>query len=233
MKKFLNHFTESLLGPPMKKFLKHFTPDAPLQEIPSNAPLSSRLRGLSKREEAFLRTYSGASFNNGLYRIHHIDEMDDWTARVLKAFPTEYQIHLACFGYDWAGRHYALDYGEVRRKPQKPRIVLLEPGTGKVYHITENFTAFHNKELVKRTDPALGSDFYEKWLNFGGQVPQHSECIGYKKPLFSNYGGQDKVGNLEVIDMEKYWAFSAELLAEIREIQRKAGGPSLFEMKQG
>ena len=205
----------------MRKFLKHFTPDAPLQEVPPDAPLSSKITGLKKREEAFLRKYSGASFNNGLYRIHHIDEMDAWTARVLKAFPTTYKIHLACFAYDWGGRHFALDYGVLRRKPQKPRIVLFVPGTGNVYHLTENFTAFHNKELVQRIDPNLGLDFYKLWLNYGGQVPQHSECIGYKTPLF--HGGQGKVENLEVKDMEEYWASNVEVLAEIREYKRKTG----------
>ena len=46
------------------------------------------------------------------------------------------------FGYDWLGRHFAID-------SRNGTILLLEPGTGEVLSISVNFVDFHNTEIAE------------------------------------------------------------------------------------
>ena len=159
----------------------------------------------------FFDRFAGTSFNRGLYRIHLISEMPRWTAIVADAFP-EFKSRIVCFSCDWLGRHFAIDSG--RRDRGQCQILMLEPGTGQALEIPATFNDFHDVELVTFQNEALAADFYRAWLDAGGAVPGPSQCIGYKKPLF--LGGEDVVGNLEVIDMEVYWSVSAQLLSKSR-----------------
>ena len=89
-------------------------------------------------------------------------------------------------------------------------ILLFEPGAGEVMQIPVDFKNFHNEELVEYQNEALASEFYSKWLNTKGDTPSHSQCIGYKVPLFLN--GSDTVDNLELSDMEVYWSICGQTL---------------------
>jgi hypothetical protein len=192
-------------------FEKRFTPDG--GRLSSSGDLSP-LQGFASCATGltdFMKRYAGQSLNRGLYRVHPVELLDRWTANVLEAFPA-FRSRILCFGYDWLGRHFALDRG--RLTSGQCEVVMLEPGTGQALEIPAGLAQFHDVELVEHTNEALASDFHESWLASGGQPPGMDQCVGYKKPLF--LGGSDTIDNLELSDMEVYWSVCAQLISQIR-----------------
>ncbi|KGX84138.1 hypothetical protein N783_18840 [Pontibacillus marinus BH030004 = DSM 16465] len=134
--------------------------------------------------------------------------MEKWNDIIVEAFPA-YQNKILCFSYDWLGRHFALDFTRIYEK--EPLIVMFEPGTGEALEIPSTFLTFHEEELVDYSNAALARDFFYEWRktnNFNSLG--RDKCVGYKKPLF--LGGDDEVGNLEILDMEVYWGIIGQLI---------------------
>lgn len=161
----------------------------------------------------FLQDYSGATFNDGLYRIHKAEEIDKWNAIIGEVFP-ELSKLIVCFGYDWLGRHFALDLR--RNENGEPLIIMLDPGSGDALEIPTTFSMFHEEELIVYQDAALAVDFFNKWKKVNKADLTHSQCVGYKVPLF--LGGTDSLENLEVSDMEVYWVIFWQLLNKVRHL---------------
>ncbi|WP_426297760.1 T6SS immunity protein Tdi1 domain-containing protein [Arthrobacter sp. R-11] len=156
----------------------------------------------------FAAEFSGASFGNGLYRVH--DDRSGPLAFTLIAneFP-DFASRVCPVGYDWLGRQFAVDSG--RLTAGQPQILLLEPGTGEALEIPVPFTGLHEEELIEYPDAALASDFFDVWsaANAGALPLRRDQCVGYRVPLF--LGGGDVVENLEVSDMEVYWSICGQL----------------------
>lgn len=149
-----------------------------------------------KSIDEFLKTYSGETFLNGLYRIHKSDEVAKWTEIIRKSFP-KYNGKILVFAFDWLGRNFALDI-------ERNVVLIFEPGTGELLNTQVNFINFHNEEIPEYHDACLASDFFNEWYDENNHyILQHNECAGYKVPLFLN--GEDAIENLEVSDMEVYW----------------------------
>lgn len=189
-------------------FSKHFTPD--------NAPTVTEDPALDQLDEvspgfaAFMREFSGVSFNNGLYRAHLISDIGQRTALCVEAFPP-LENAVVCFSSDWMGRQFAVDY--TRPEGQKA-ILLCDSGTADVFEIPYTFMEFHDSALIDDEETLLSSASYREWLDAGGRPPGLQECIGYKVPLFLN--GEDALENLEVTDMEVYWSINAQIIARIQ-----------------
>lgn len=156
----------------------------------------------------FAAEFAGASFGDGLYRIH-----DDRTGKqamtlIADAFP-DFASRACPFGYDWLGRQFAVDLGRV--VDGQPQVLLLEPGTGEALEIPLQFAAFHDEELIGYADAALASGFFEAWsaANIDALPLHRDQCVGYRVPLF--LGGQDVVDNLELSDMDVYWSICGGL----------------------
>jgi len=161
----------------------------------------------------FMTRQAGRSFNQGLYRIHTVDDIPKWTANIVDVFP-DFKQRALCFSYDWLGRHFALDFG--RCEQSQCLIVMFEPGTGLALEIPATFQNFHDVELVKYQNEALAVNFYREWLTAGGAAPDMTQCVGYQRPLF--LGGADTAVNLELVDMEIYWSICGQLLAKTRNL---------------
>ena len=161
----------------------------------------------------FLGRYAGMSFNQGLppHSLHQRNApMDSNRRRCLPGLPKRSFLLFSTTG--WEGT-LPLTPADVRRG--SAQILMLEPGTGQSLEIQATFNDFHDVELVEYQNEALAADFYRGYrLNAGGAVPDPSQCIGYRKPLF--LGGEDVVGNLELTDMDVYWSISGQLLSKIR-----------------
>lgn len=148
----------------------------------------------------------GTSFAQGLYRLHTKSSARASNRLVQAAFP-EFGRRFTCFGYDWLGRQFALD--SSRGLADDAEILLFEPGTGEALEIPVAFSQFHNMELVDYTEEALARDFFSEWRRRGGSVPNASQCVGYRRPLF--LGGKDDVANLELSDLDVYWIVMGQL----------------------
>ena len=80
-----------------------------------NGPLNSAV--LEKVNESFaqlIQELGGKTFHNGLYRVFRGDQVYDATEAIERAFP-QAKGRLTAFGYDWLGRHFAIDRDRWRR----------------------------------------------------------------------------------------------------------------------
>jgi hypothetical protein len=148
----------------------------------------------------------GRTFEGGLYRVHTRVSAHASDAMVRAAFP-EFAGRVACFGYDWLGRQFATD--TTRGTEEDREVLMLEPGTGEALEIPVSFSKFHDEELVDYGEEALARSFFTQWRESGGEAPQLSECVGYRRPLF--LGGEDVIANLEVSDLDVYWTIMGQL----------------------
>jgi hypothetical protein len=197
----------------MSRFDEKFIPDNPKVARAGEADVLEMLSIAAPGSEEFILHNSGLSFNQGLYRIHEMDQMEMWTENVVIAFPG-LSGKIICFGYDWLGRHFAVDRGRIQRYPC--RILMLDPETGEALENPVSFQEFHQKELVDCTNDTLAEKLHALWLESGGGVPAMSECVGFRLPLC--LGGQDTVQNLELTDMDVYWYLCAQIVAQTRDL---------------
>ncbi|MCD9189198.1 MAG: DUF1851 domain-containing protein [Pyrinomonadaceae bacterium] len=115
------------------------------------------------------------------------------------------------FAYDWLGRQISLDFTRVENN--EPLVTILEPGTGEMLEVPENFEGFLERELIDYSDAALASNFFNEWKNKEKIPLEFNKCVGYKTPLF--LGGQDTLENLEVSDIEVYVSLCGQLYSGI------------------
>jgi hypothetical protein len=141
----------------------------------------------------------GKTFCHGLYRVLRSDQVLEATEAMEGVFP-EFTRRIVPFGYDWLGRHFAVDLGRIKRGV--PQVLMLEVGAGEAMQISTSIVDFHNVELVEHADEALSVPFWNRWRNANPKPLPYSECVGYKVPLF--LGGVDDLSNLEIIDLNVY-----------------------------
>ena len=141
----------------------------------------------------------GKTFCHGLYRILRSDQVPEAIEAMVGVFP-EFSKRIVPFGYDWLGRHFAVDY--KRMSGGLPQVLMLEIGAGEAMQIPTSIEDFHNVELVNHVDAALSVPFWNRWKQKNPKPLAYSECVGYKVPLF--LGGTDDVSNLEIIDLSVY-----------------------------
>ena len=193
-----------------ERFTQQYTVTSRLSTGSPGAIVMSPLENTPGYED-FMREYAGATFNEGVYRVHSLEARASWTRLVEQAYPM-YRGQFAVFGCDWLGRQFALD--SQRRENGQPRVVMYEPGTGQALEIPATFHGFHDAVLSMESDAALADVFFQDWLRAGNRGPRPTECVGYKVPLFLN--GEDTLDNLELTGMDLYWELTAQLLAQTR-----------------
>jgi len=162
----------------------------------------------------FLEKYAGKTFNEGLYRIHSVDQVSKWNDIVSYAFP-KFTGHFLCFSYDWLGRNFALDLN--RMENNEPLILMFEPGTGEAFEIDATFKSFHNEQLIEYQDAALAVNFFKEWKQETNCILVPKQCVGYRVPLF--LGGEDSMANLDLSDMEVYWDICGQLINKMQKVQ--------------
>ncbi|MGX5715519.1 T6SS immunity protein Tdi1 domain-containing protein [Arthrobacter sp. MAHUQ-56] len=190
-----------------ENFAKSYTPSS------RNSSLSASTEGVSPVLKELFEAYGGATFEDGLYRIHDVVSSREASEAAAYAFPA-LKAPLLCFAFDWLGRQFALDF--QRGTVEDPGVVLLEPGTGEALEVPVTFSDFHDCALFRYRDSCLLPDFFGDWRRAGGQVPEFNQCIGYKTPLF--LGGSDDEFNLELTDIGVYWSISGQLIVATRDL---------------
>jgi hypothetical protein len=161
------------------------------------------------RDSADFRSrLAGVTFEEGLYRIHTSASAATANETVAAAFPG-FSDRIDCFGFDWLGCEFSLD--SARHEGGEPLVLVFEPGTGEVLEVDATFERFHEVELIEFADAAVARGFFNEWAAKNADslpLPFH-DCVGYRVPLF--LGGEDAVGNLEVIDRDVYWTLCGQL----------------------
>ena len=90
--------------------------------------LDDHLRSIPGYVE-FGRTWAGATFESGLYRVVDETTGSKMAELAVEAFP-DFAGRAHPFAYDWLGRSFAIDVGRIG--DGQPMILMLEPGTGEV-----------------------------------------------------------------------------------------------------
>lgn len=189
--------------------------------VPTSSPCGER------QLDPVFGELAGASFGGGLYRVHTLDAAYDFTEQAEALFP-ELEGRLACFGYDWLGRQFALD--RQRRQGKKHLVLLLDPATAEALEIPATVASLHTEELVHNAEAALALDFYADWREATGDDDflEPHECVAYDVPLF--LGGEDDVTQLGRIDMAAYWSVATGLRQGTLRLRR---GTTIHDLDPG
>ncbi len=166
----------------------------------------SALSNLPELRELFAKL-SGASFENGLFKIHTVGSFYLWTEMAFEYFK-KYKGNSYCFAFDWVGRQYAVNYSNG-----KTLILMLDPATAEVFELDGDIGSFLSDGI---DDFKVDGLELEKFNTLTEVFPdlKFGQCLGFKKFLF--LGGQDEVSNLEVIDMEVYWELNYQIYAQTK-----------------
>lgn len=191
----------------MENFLSVFSVTG--QSIRASALI---IPGIKNEHEEFLREFSGATFSDGVYRIHNGYSGGVADGCVADMFP-RLRGYIRCFSMDWMGRQFALVLSGGRIEPNK--VLLVDPGFHEILEIPMGFVGFHDSELVDHPDAAILSGMYAEWRNLDAGVRGIglNECVGYSVPPF--LGGADSVENLRIQDIEVYWSFHSQIYGDI------------------
>jgi hypothetical protein len=155
-------------------------------------------------------TCIGATFNNGIYRLHSPGSAEAAHQLIGKSLPRLKGIN-SCFGYDWLGRQFALDFG--REVDGEPAIRLIDLATPISYEIDHNFVSLHNVEMISDPEAVLESNLFADWASQNPHsLPlKRNQIVGYRIPL--TLGGQHEIANMVVEDMK----VSLELERQLQE----------------
>jgi hypothetical protein len=141
----------------------------------------------------------GATFNNGIYRLHTPASLRAAHQLITQCTPS---LHgkVFCFGYDWLGRRFALD--PRRMFDGEPGILLIDLVTRHSYEIDLPFADLHNIEFIEDPNASLEAHVFAEW-SYENQLSlplRRNQLVGYRIPLV--LGGQHELANMVVEDME-------------------------------
>lgn len=187
---------------------ENFKKNTKLEKVES-AQNEFLINNISINAKALFNECGGASFDDGLYRIHTSLSSKYWANIVGKYFQ-KYVGKIVPFAYDWLGRQFALDTS------RKGLILMLDPATAEDFELQEDISTFHNQTLVEK-DSVLSESLFKETLNsLGVKSINYKECVGYKVPLF--LGGADAIDNYEVVDLEVYWEIACQIYHRIKDL---------------
>ena len=194
-----------------KNFLDNFHPNNCLYEKNIQKLILPNLLTNTIETTEFFSQFEGIIFNQGLYRIYKITEINDWTKIVETVF-SDFKDTITCFAYDWLGRQFTL-YKPLHSS-NKSLVLRFDISSGLILKINKSFQDFHNIELVNNCDNILNSINFDEWIKKSQEIFTREQCLGYKIPLFLQ--GEDEISNLEIDNMKMYWQLFGELLKEIK-----------------
>lgn len=197
----------------LENFTKTFPRDEALSSTRESCTESCKFVAAAIRHvpelEPFLAQFEGASFGNGLYRVHAMSEIKARTRLCIRYWP-ELDGHIVCFGSDWMGRQFAINC------TRESESYLLLPGEGDFLRIPQGLALLHDQEMISHPDDALDRSAYLRWLDAGGAVPGPDECVGYRQPRF--LGGDESIDNLEIQGFTLYWELNAQLYQAVKDL---------------
>lgn len=149
--------------------------------------------------------YQGKTFKDGLFRLHKISDTEKWNGIIAEAYPNAKGL-IACFGYDWLGRQYAVNKNSMT-------VIFFEPGTGCALDTEKTLDEFFSYEIEDENGAVLSYDYFLLWKEHNPCEIKDNKCVGYITPLF--LGGEDAIDNLEISDIEVYWGICGQLIRTV------------------
>lgn len=187
-------------------FEKHYRRDAAADGSSQKLSILDQIEPHATGIKEFFAKYSGASFNQGVYRVLALGDLANWSAIAAEMYP-QLKGKLLVFASTWRGELFALN--AKRKDGDQYQVELLDPASWESLGIPATFSTFHEVELVEYPNDSLQVALYEDWLNAKTTGPGPLECVGYIQPL--KLGGKDDIANQEITDMKVYWSFATQL----------------------
>ncbi|MFC0545408.1 T6SS immunity protein Tdi1 domain-containing protein [Kutzneria chonburiensis] len=197
-----------------REFVSHYPPDSTGMTVSSSDPRLAALEGFAE----LAAIGAGASFGNGIVRVHSEGEMRRAQSLIKEAFP-EYTNRILPVAKDWLGRQYAGLLDE--EAGMVSQLLLIEPGSGDAFEIDCGIATLFDVEFVADPVTYLATDLFAEWTIDHPETPKSGDCVGFKVPLF--LGGAGAVDNLEVTDEEVYWSIFGQLKAKTRDLPPGTG----------
>lgn len=167
----------------------------------------------------FLTQFGGRSFGNGLFRVFRPEDVPEWTQIVFEAFPWV-TVDFKLIGYDWSGCVFAV----YDRKDGKQIILSFDLGLDEVGVLEMEMEGFLNSAIPRNANGSLNESHYRKWLRKTKQPVKYTDAVSVKTPV--DYGGKFDVDNMEICDMEVYWAVFTAFRNSREGEERRRRGPT-------
>lgn len=168
--------------------------------------------------------YCGASFNEGLLRFHDGASAGVTRESVMDAFSGEVAGTLDVLAFDWMGRQIVT----VTGGGDDPVLYLADIGRGQVsawMRWSQFCAAVQDASIAWALEEDALTEMRGS-LEPAGSMLAFDECFGYSVPLF--LGGAESADNIEVVDLEIYWAIGAQIYLQVRELP--PGAPVVFRV---
>jgi hypothetical protein len=195
------------------RFLANY-PSTPTGEELESTPLAnpSPTRPIRGWDNLFTH-YPGATFRNGIYRLHTPETARAAHQLVRDAFP-KMELNCLWFAYDWLGRQFGLDF--EREVHGEPAVSLADIVDHDIFEIPEDFVGFHSETLDIESEPALSSSLFAEWSaqNPNALPLKRNQIVGYRIPL--TLGGKHEVSNMVVEDMDVSLEFERQIQEAIQ-----------------
>jgi hypothetical protein len=197
----MNQFNEFLKGD--FTIIKH---DELFPEQTDNA---AKILSNAEYLKSYFEKLGGISVDNGLFRLHTLGSSFVWTEYIYKYFG-KYEGEVYPFGFDWMGRQFAVSLLD------RNKIYMLDPATGEDFEMEQSVEGFLNDDLINYQEETFNKDVFNEVLIEEKQSLGFDQCFGFIKPLF--LGGEDKLDNYEITDMEVYWEFNYQIFLKTRNL---------------
>ena len=181
---------------------------------PKGLQIAEKHYAFADRVNADIKTLfeecGGQSIRQGLYHVYDADTSLRWS-EIIGNYFEQYKGRIIPFGYDWAGRQYAMEI------VKGDNILMFDAATAEQSALSQNIVSFHNYDLVDDIDSFFSENhFYQVLHAMGLTEIKYGSCIGHKVPLFLN--GLDAVENYEVVNTEVYWEFQCQIYSQIKNL---------------
>ena len=155
----------------------------------------------------------GHIFDSGLFRIYNLTNALKRT-QIGKAYFSNERSDYYCFGCDWTGRQYAVNYDDTH-------IFMLDHAVNEFSHLESTLDVFFNDFLVNmKEDILLASEFLNTMNHLKISKLEEHQILGFKVPLL--LGGKDQLDNYVISDLDMDWDFSLQIRDQTKNL--KDGG---------
>lgn len=193
--------TRAFRGDPFAAFQSVF-----IRDDFSPAPERRSIPVQDRELRRFLEAFSGSSFNGGQFRVVQASQIVAWEQRLAGAFPAHAR-QVVCFGYNWRNLVFALH--KTERVGGRPAVCLFDVDYGEASLTAMTLRSLCNEHMVKSPESLLDSALYQEWIESGGEVPRHDQCVGHRIPTF--LGGADELSNLGVCGIDVHWSLTGQI----------------------
>lgn len=165
---------------------------------------------------SLVKEYGGMVFNRGLFKIHTFEYVKKWTDLLtLSYFKQELKKQgiedLICFASNWQGCMYCIN-------SKNNLIIYFDPATCEFFQADNiSITSFFDNILVDGEYDIIAEEYFDELcLHFDFENLEYEDSFGHK--IYLHLGGDDNVGNYEIVDTEVLWELQVEVSERINEI---------------